>query len=145
MYTHVLHATDLNADHYGMCQQAQAIAQCFGAQFYLLHVIEPPPSLQLAQGLGFAEFDRPIKVQEDAQAVMATLGEALNIPIDHQFVEIGPIKIHVMNKAQQLGCGLIIIGRHTRTKLPAFLGSTAQGIVHEATCDVLTLATLNNE
>ncbi len=137
MYTKILYATDLRENHYHMCQQAVEIAKCFKAKLYLLHVIEPPPSLQLAQGLGFAEFDSPIK--GDAQAVMNALGDALNIPISQQFVEIGSIKMHVLNKVDELACNLIIIGSHTPTKLPAFLGSTAHAVVHQAKCDVLTL------
>ena len=139
MYTHILHATDLSENHFHMCQQAVEIAKKFNAKLYLLHVIEPPTSLQLAQGLGFAEFDSPMK--DDAQAVMAVLGEALNIPIDQQRVEIGSINANVLKTAKELSCTLIIIGSHTPSKLPAFLGSTAQEIVHNVKCDVLTLQT----
>ena len=102
-----------------------------------MHVIEPPASLQLAQGLGFAEFDQPVK--EDAQAVMKTLGDALNIPETQQFVEVGSIKVNILDKVAELACDLVIIGSHTPSKLPAFLGSTAHAVVHHALCDVLTL------
>lgn len=139
MYTHILHATDLSENHFHMCQQAVAIAKCFRARLYLLHVIQPPASLQLAQGLGFAEFDQPIK--DDAEAVMRTLGEALNIPTSQQFVEIGSIKINVLKKVEELSCNLIIIGSHSANKLSSFLGSTAHAVVHHAKCDVLTLRT----
>lgn len=139
MYTHMLHATDLSEHHFHMCQQAVDIAKRFNAKLYLLHVIEPPVTLQLAQGLGFAEFDSPIT--DDAKAVMAVLGDALNIPADQQFVEVGSIKTHVLDKVKELGCTLIIIGKHTPGKLPAFLGSTARDVIHDAQCDVLTLKT----
>ena len=139
MYTRILCATDLNENHFDMCSKAKDIANHFHAKLYLLHVIEPPASLQLAQGLGFAEFDHPIK--EDAQTVMRTLGEALSIPVDQQWVEIGSIKTHVLAKAEALACELIIIGSHTPNHLPAFLGSTAHAVVNHAVCDVLTLRT----
>ena len=137
MYTTILYATDLSENHFKMCQKAAEIAKYFHAKLYLMHVIEPPASLQLAQGLGFAEFDRPLK--EDAEAVMRALGEALNIPASQQFVEIGSIKTHVLDKVQELSCNLIIIGSHTPSNLPAFLGSTAHAVVNHAKCDVLTL------
>lgn len=139
MYTKILHATDLSENHFHMCEQAAQIAKCFHAKLYLLHVIEPPASLQLAQGLGFAEFDHPVK--DDAQSVLRVLGEALNIPVDQQFVEIGSIKMNVLNKVKELACDLIIIGSHTPSNLPRFLGSTAHAVVHHAPCDVLTLRT----
>lgn len=137
MYTHILFATDLNENHFAMCQQAVAIAKQFHAKLFLLHVIEPPATLQLAQGLGFAEFDSPIK--GDAETVLAALGEALDIPTEQQFVEVGSIKTHVLDKVASLGCTLIIVGAHTPSKIPSFLGSTAHEIIRDATCDVLTL------
>jgi nucleotide-binding universal stress UspA family protein len=143
VYTRILHATDLSENHFHMCQQAVEIAKRFDAKLYLLHVIEPPPSLQLAQGLGFAEFDKPLK--EDAQTVLNVLGDAFNIPLDQQFVEIGSIKMHVLEKVTELACNLIIIGSHTPSKLPAFLGSTAHAVIHQAKCDVLTVRTDNSE
>lgn len=137
MYHNILHATDLDTNHFDMCEQAVAIAKQLGAKLFLLHVIEPPASLQLAQGLGFAEFDLPAK--KDAQTVMAVLGEALNIPMEQQFVEVGSIKAHVLDKAHALSCDLIIIGQHAHRKLPSFLDSTAHHILRDADCDVLTI------
>ena len=137
MYSNILYATDLKENHYKMCQQAVKIANCFVAKLYILHVIESPTSLQLAQGLGFAELCTPVK--DNAQTVMNILGEALNIPADRQFVEIGSIKLVVLEKAKQLLCDLIIIGSHTPNHLPSFMGSTAHAVVNQATCDVLTL------
>jgi len=139
MYTHILHATDLAENHFHMCQQAVEIAKRFHATLYLLHVIETPPSLQLAQGLGFAEIENPLQIQHDAQAVLAVLGESLNIPLEQQFVEIGSIKQHVHDKLHELGCSLVIVGRHMQNKLPAYLDSSAHSIIHETGCDILTL------
>ena len=70
---------------------------------------------------------------------MRTLGEALNVPVEQQFVEIGSIKMNVLNKVKELACNLIIIGSHTPSNIPSFLGSTAHAVVNHANCDVLTL------
>lgn len=139
MYSTILHATDLSEHHFAICKQAADIAKRFDAKLYLLHVIQPPTSMQLAQGLGFAEFDAPVK--DNAQVVMDLLGETLCIPQEQLLVEVGSIKLSILNKAETLGCGLIIIGNHTPTHLPPFLGSTAYSVVHHAKCDVLTLRT----
>jgi len=142
MYQQILHATDLNANHFEMCKKALDIARCFHAKLFLLHVIEPPPSLQIAQGLGFAEFDRPLT--EDAEAVMRVLGEALKIPVDQQFVEVGSIKTHVLLKAEELSCGLIIIGNHMHTRLPEFLDSSAHHLQNQTKYDLLTLTAVGS-
>lgn len=137
MYSNILHATDLFENHYTMCEQAAQIAKYFNATLFLLHVIEQPVSVQVAQSLGFAEVDVPTK--ENAKTVMSLLGEALNIPKAQQFVEVGSIHTHVMQKAKELDCTLIIIGNHMQTKLPSFLESSAQEIIHQNQYDVLIL------
>jgi nucleotide-binding universal stress UspA family protein len=139
VYSIILHATDLSEYHYELSQRASKIAQCFKAKLYLLHVIQPPTTLQVAQGLGFAEFDAPVK--DNAQTVMNVLGDALRIPATQLLVEVGSIKHTILNKAQELGCELVIIGSHTPSHLPPFLGSIAHNIVQHAHCDVLTLRT----
>ena len=139
MYNIILHATDLSDEHFHMCEQAVDFSKHFQAKLYLLHVIEPPASLQLAQGLGFAEFDRPISVKIDAQVVMATIGDALNIPLEQQMVEIGSIKQHVLLKLQSLGAELLIIGHHTASHIPAFFESSAHMLAKDAKCNILLL------
>ena len=139
MYTTILHATDLSQYHYELSQKAADIAHRFKAKLYLLHVIQPPASMQIAQGLGFADFDAPVK--DNAQTVMNVLGDALSIPPSQLLVEIGSIKHTILNKAEELGCGLIIIGSHTPSHLQPFLGSIAHAMVHHAPCDVLTVRT----
>lgn len=139
VYTSILHATDLSENHFDICKKAAEIAKKFGAKLYLLHVIEPPTSLQLAQSLGFAELAHPVK--DDAQTVMSLLGDALSIPSEQQYVEIGSLKMHILEKVATLGCGLVILGSHKSSAVPAFLGSTAYAMLHHAPCDVLTLRT----
>lgn len=137
MYTNILFATDLLNEHTHFAEKAAMIAKQLKAKLYLLHVIELPASIQIAQGLGFTELANPAK--DDAQTVLTLLGENLNIPSGQQFVEIGSVKEHILNKAKDLDCQLIILGSHSTTGLPSILGSTAHAVVNHAFCDVLTL------
>jgi nucleotide-binding universal stress UspA family protein len=137
MYTNILFATDLLNKHNHLTEQASLIAKQFRATLYLLHVIELPASVQLAQGLGFTELANPVK--DDAQTVLSLIGENLNIPTDRQFVEIGSVKEHVFSKVKELNCQLIIIGSHSTTGFESLLGSTAHAVVNHAPCDVMTL------
>nr|WP_058522964.1 universal stress protein [Legionella birminghamensis] len=136
MYKKILHATDLRENHMAWCQQAVKLAKAFDAQIYFLHVIEPPKSLQFAQSLGFAEIAKPSK--EDAQTVMGLLGESLDVPVAQQYIEIGSASQHILEKINELGCDLVILGSHS-SNMPSFLGSTANAVMHHAACDVLTL------
>lgn len=137
MYKNILFATDLNEAHFTMSQRAVEIANLLGAELFIMHVIELPASIQLAQGLGFTELANPST--EDAKTVLGLLGEALNIPLDRQIVEIGSVSEHVERKARELDCSLIIIGSHSSENLSTVLGSRANAIMHHAPCDVLTL------
>lgn len=137
MYKSILHATDLSENHFEMCQQAVKIAKCFKADLYLLHVIEEPATMILAQGLGFTEIASPEPLLNDAKMVMSVLGESLNIPQQHLFVELGSTSDQIFKKAADLGCQLIVIGHHFPH--PMYAGNTTRTVVNEAKYDVLTL------
>ena len=139
MYTNILHATDLSETHFNLCEQAVELAKFFDARLYLIHVIEAPVTLQVAQGLGFAEMGPPAK--EDAEVVMQVLGDALHLPSDHVFVETGSVRTHVLEKLMELQCDLLVIGSHIPHDLSELLGGTARSLVEHAPSDVLTLRT----
>lgn len=137
MYKIILHPTDLLENHYALCEQAAKLAAYFHADLYLLHVIQPPAALQIAQGLGFAEIAEPAR--EDALSVINLLCDPLSIPKKNAFVQIGSIKHAILEKAQELHADLIIIGSHSTTQFSPFLGSTAYSTLNHAPCDVLTI------
>jgi len=137
MYTNILYATDLNEEHSHITKKAAEIARYFNAKLYLLHVIDLPATVQLAQGLGFTELAHPAK--DDAQTVLSLIGESINIPVDQQIVEIGSVKEHIFRKVKELDCQLVLLGSHSFHGFPSFLGSTAHATVDHAPCDVLTL------
>lgn len=137
MYTNILFATDLLTSHSHLNEKAAQIAKQFQAQLHLLHVIELPASFQLAQGLGFTELVNPAK--DDAQTVLALIGENIGVPPQQQYVEIGSVKESILQKVKELSCQLIIIGSHSTSGIESLLGSTAHAITHRAPCDVLTL------
>ncbi len=137
MRTTILHATDLAENHFKMCERAVDIAKRFNAQLHILHVVETPGSMLLAQGLGFTEIEDPTPLVEDAKSVLAVLGETFAIPKQQLSVELGSAKIHVLQKATDLGCQMIIIGHHAGRN--SILSNAAQDIVAKAKCDVLTL------
>lgn len=136
MYKTILHPTDLLENHFSLCEKAKKMADYHQAKLYLVHIIEIPQMHLLAQNLGFAELVAPAK--EDAQTVLKTICEALHLPLTHQFVEIGTIKHHILERAEALKSDLIIMGQHSSHGLH-LLGSTTYHIVQHAPCDVLTL------
>ncbi|OGV35375.1 MAG: universal stress protein UspA [Legionellales bacterium RIFCSPHIGHO2_12_FULL_35_11] len=140
MYKNILHATDLSKDHFKMCAQARQIANELNANLFLIHVIESPTSLQIAQGLGFTEIYNPVDEKANAESILKIIGESLDIPVENQIVTIGSIKQNVIKIAQELECNLIIIGRHAHKNIPEFLDSTAHLVINNAPCHVLTIS-----
>lgn len=132
----ILHATDLSEHHFRMCERAVDIAKQLHAKLYLMHVVETPSTLLLAQGLGFTEIENPEPLLEDARGVMAVLGDTFKIPKKQLLVELGSAKQHILQKSTDLSCQMIIIGHHSAKLM---LGNTARSIADEAKCDVLTL------
>lgn len=137
MYKNILHATDLNETHYKTCEQAKKIASHCHATLSLIHVIEAPATLQIAQGIGFAEIGMPVK--DDAEVVMRLLGEALHIPPQHLYVEVGSVKERVLEKIKTLNCDLLIISRHASYHLLSFLEQHEHALLNNVPCDVLCL------
>ncbi|OGV27207.1 MAG: universal stress protein UspA [Legionellales bacterium RIFCSPHIGHO2_12_FULL_37_14] len=137
MYKRILHATDLQKNHFAMCEKANTLAKYHHAELFLVHIVEIPQSMILAQNLGFAGLIAPAK--EDAKIVLKTVGEALKIPTSHQFVDTGIVRQHILERATSLKCDLIILGRHGEGMLQSLLGSTTYHIMQHAECDVLTL------
>jgi nucleotide-binding universal stress UspA family protein len=136
-YKKILHATDLQGDHFKLCEKVAAFAKLHQAELYLIHVIEIPGSLLIAQTLGFTELVAPAK--EDAKAVLKTVAEAIHISTQHTIVKFGSVKQHVTETAVKLQCDLIIIGSHSTHELSDMLGTTAWHISQHAPCDVLMI------
>lgn len=136
-YKHILLATDLEKQHFHLCEKAKALAHEWKASLDLLHVIEPPPLLQLAQGLGFTEVAQP--AETDAKQVMQLLGEALDISPTHLHVEVGSIQIKVLEKIKELHCDLFLMGSHAPSLLPAFLDNSAHSLIYHLPCDLMVL------
>ena len=138
MYTNILLATDLSEMHFNICEKAVKVASLLQAKLYILHVVEVPAGVQLAQGLGFTELAQPST--DDAWTVMRILGDALNIPSEQLMVERGgAVGDIIAQKIHQLDCDLILVGNHTSENLPSLIGSTTSYLILHAPCDVMTL------
>lgn len=139
MYKNILHATDLSENHFRYCEKSLELAKNLNAKLYIMHVVEPPNSLQLAQGLGFAEIYNPTEALKSAKQILTIIGESLQIHEEQLIVEVGSIKDKVLKKAFELNCNLIIVGHHETTNLPEFFQSSAHNIESYAKCDVLSI------
>lgn len=143
-YTRILLAVDLSDESNQLAERAVDLARLNQAQLSLIHVVEP---LSFAYG-GDVPMDLSTiqeQLDEHARTKLNTYAENLGYPVAQKFVVTGntETEIHRIAKAEEID--LIIVGSHGRHGLALLLGSTANGVLHGATCDVLAVRVTSDE
>lgn len=144
VYKNILMAVDLHPSCDELtAQHAADIAKLFNAQLYIIHAVEHLNAYGVAQA-----YPTVIDLEEDmvkeAQKELTRWGSKLDIPPQRQFVEVGSPKIVILNKAEDIKADLIVVGSHGRHGIGLLLGSTANGVLHNAKCDVLAVRVKEN-
>jgi universal stress protein A len=138
-YTHVLFATDFSPDCDKAGQRAVALAQVADARLTLVHVVEYS-AMEYAGEIPIPEnIDLDQRRIDAAREHIAALAARLGVPKAATFVELGSPKHEVVRIAKEQDADLIVVGSHGRHGLQLLLGSTANGILHLAPCDVLAV------
>ena len=137
-YRKILVAIDLSEDSTPVVLRARAIADANGAQLDLIHVIEP---LSFAYGgdipMDFSGIQE--EIQQQATQQMRRFAENNKIAEPHQHIVLGKPEVEIHAKAKELAADLIVLGSHGRHGLALLMGSTANGVMHGASCDVLAV------
>ena len=136
MYKHILLATDLTDDNQVVMDKAAALSKLWDSTLSIIHVVEPLPSYGYAY-IGGADIEAQLLAE--ARTKIASIGKAMGIAKNHQYVEVGPTKIEILRVAKDSRVDLIVLGSHGRHGLALLLGSTANAVLHGADCDVLTV------
>ena len=137
-YRHILVAVDLTEESRQVTQRACALKQAFAADLSCVHVIEP---LSLAYG-GDIPMDLSTiqdQIQDTAKSHLAEFAQSLSISPENQHLIFGRPETEIHALAKEIGADLIVVGSHGRAGLALLLGSTANGVLHGATCDVLAV------
>lgn len=135
MYKKVLLATDFDEVGIHAAHKAKKIADENGADFYLVHVVEPIPAYAYPGFAGFAEVE--VSIREQAEKELNTLADSIGVDQKHRLLEFGSIKNEVLKIAHDYNIDLIVTGSHGKHGLALLLGSTAEAILHGAKCDIL--------
>ncbi|MCC5885381.1 MAG: universal stress protein [Gammaproteobacteria bacterium] len=145
-YKNVLIAVDLSEESDQVLARAKHIAESDGAKLSLVHVVKPIEHVYGGFGaVGLAgDFSAQMATLEQqavshAQEQLAKMGESLGIARDRQFVPVGSASREIHRIAKEEDVDLIVIGSHGRHGLGLLLGSTANGVLHGASCDVLAV------
>lgn len=137
-YHKLLVATDLSDDADKVAERARAISASNNATLHVIHVIEP---LSFAYGgdipMDFSGIQDEIHQQATQQ--LDIFCEKHGIGSECRHVVLGQPEVEIHAKAEELGADLIVVGSHGRYGLALLMGSTANGVLHGASCDVLAV------
>jgi len=137
-YRKILVAVDLSDDSSVVVQRARAIATGSEADLHLIHVIEP---LNFAYGgdipMDFSGIQE--EIQHQAAEQLRAFGEQHDVPATKQHLVLGRPEVEIHRTAEECSADLIVVGSHGRYGLALLMGSTANGVLHGASCDVLAV------
>lgn len=135
-YQHILVAADLRTKHANVINKAVELRDAYQAKLSLVHVIEMIPSYMDVYGY-FSSTDLFTKMKKDFTQTLESVGKRIHVDKANQYICEGTPSVEVIALAEKLNVDLIIIGAHTHTAFERLLGSTSNGVVHTAKCDVL--------
>ena len=137
-YQTILLATDLSDEGNQIAEKALAIATANHAALHIIHVIEP---LNFAYAgdipMDFSSIQN--EIQSQTKNKMNEFANKYAIALENQHIVIGQAENEIHSLAQHLNADLVVVGSHGRRGIALLLGSTANGVLHGATCDVLAV------
>lgn len=137
-YQHILLAVDLTDESKPVAERAKALSQQSGAKLSIVHVIEP---INFAYG-GDIPMDLTAiqdQLDEHARQKLVDFAQPYQIPPEQQHTVVGLPQNEIHRIAEEQAVDLIVVGSHGRHGLSLLLGSTANGVLHGAQCDVLAV------
>lgn len=137
-YQHILLAVDLSEESLNVAERAASLAQLDHAKLSLVHTIEP---INFAYG-GDIPMDLTAiqeQLDEHAHKKVSELSSRYNIPEADQHIVVGLPQNEIHRLAKDLQVDLIVVGSHGRHGLSLLLGSTSNGVLHGAECDILAV------
>jgi universal stress protein A len=138
-YKHVLLAVDFSAEHQQLLARAVDLAQRHEASLTLIHVVEYMGPAYAGDMPLPDDFEIDQLLVDNARQELEGLVSALDLPHVTCRVEVGVAKHEITRAAEEIGADLIVVGSHGRHGLQLLLGSTANGVLHLAHCDVLAV------
>ncbi len=140
IYTNMLLAVDLRVTHdVYTIKRAVEFAKKSNAMLYIIHVMEPIHGYAAVKAQTILEMEKSIA--DDARKAFDDLISGYDLSSDQLILESGSPKLVIVEQAKKLNVDLIIVGAHTESKLNLLLGSTANGVINQAHCDVLAIRT----
>jgi len=144
-YKSILIAVDASDEADAVLEAATTVDPRGSARFRVVTVI--PPMMGGISGMDGASFAATWPLRDMEESITREITENVRervarfgIAPDQVDVLFGRPAAEIRAHAERIGADLIVIGSHGRHGIPQImLGSTANGVLHGAGCDVLTV------
>lgn len=139
-YQRILLAADFSEHGEQVAIRARGLADQNKAALSVVHIVDNLPITDSVYGPVIPmDIDITDELFAAARNQLAKLGDRFEIPKERQWLEMGSPKLEIVQVAEQNQIDLIVVGSHGRHGLGLLLGSTANGVLHHAKCDVLAV------
>ena len=141
-YNKIVVAVDLSTESAFIVEKALEVSDS-EAELHILYVQEPMDSVYLGvvpYGPVFVGMDQVEgRLKEELQENQRTLGKRFGVPEERQHFLNGIPAKEIHRFVDENGIGLIVLGTHGQKGVQLLLGSTANSVLHGASCDVLAV------
>jgi universal stress protein A len=141
-YRHIVVGVDVTEEANQVLEVARDLAGEHGAKLSVCTVVKPLTHVyggldMMAYSQASVNFEQEAAAQ--ARASVAALAAKVGVGAADVHVHIGAPAMQLVESAAALSADLIVVGSHGKHGLGLLLGSTANGVLHRAHCDVLTV------
>lgn len=143
-YQHILLAVDYS--EYGdlVVRRAKELAEKYQAKLSVIHVLDNISMPDTTYGTVIPlDKDSGYALLEAEKIRLMQIADRLGIAKANCWMIWGAPKQEIVQFANQKQVDLIVVGSHGRHGLSLILGSTANSVLHYATCDVMAIRLLN--
>lgn len=144
-YQQILLAADFTNHGEQVANRAKDMAEKYKASLSIVHIVDNLPIADAIYG-PVIPFD--MNLTDDLMAAakkrLAEFAQQLDVPESLCHLEVGSAKYEIIRIAKEHNIDLIVVGSHGRHGLALLLGSTADGVLHHATCDVMAVRLQDN-
>jgi len=141
-YQHIMAGVDVTDEATQVLEIALGVAGEHGARLSVCTVVKPLTHVyggldMMAYTQASVNFEQ--EAANQARAQVQALAGRLGIAASDVHVYVGSPSTQLVEVAASLNVDLIVVGSHGKHGLGLLLGSTANGVLHRAHCDVLTV------
>lgn len=139
-YNHILLTIDFSEYDEFVAQKAKDLAQKLNAELSIIHILDdiPMPGTPYGTVIPLNE-DSSYPMLEAEKTQLKQMADQLSIAPTKRWLVWGEAKQEIALFAEREKIDLIIVGSHGRHGIALLLGSTANGVLHHAKCDVLAV------